>query len=139
MAAREDSYAPLIFTSSLPILLLSGVRLRLGLAPHRHRSIAAVDALSYAVGASRAVFLGHLGDPTVVRGVALRAVLAILAIFLGSARDWAGCGLTESLNSWVQFQGHDLERTDVQLDNAVVHGDLLELPLHQITQSRAPG
>jgi ABC-2 type transport system permease protein len=80
----EDSYAPLIFTSSLPILLLSGVLLPLGLAPQWLRSIAAVNPLSYAVDAARAVFLGHLGDPSVVKGVALMAVLAILAIFLGA-------------------------------------------------------
>jgi ABC-2 type transport system permease protein len=80
----EDSYAPLIFTSSLPILLLSGVLLPLGLAPQWLRSIAAVNPLSYAVDAARAVFLGNLDDPSVVKGVALMAVLAILAIFLGA-------------------------------------------------------
>ena len=80
----EDSYAPLIFTSSLPILLLSGVLLPLGLAPQWLRSIAAVNPLSYAVDAARAVFLGNLDDPSVAKGVALMAVLAILAIFLGA-------------------------------------------------------
>ena len=80
----EDSYAPLIFTSSLPILLLSGVLLPLGLAPQWLRSIAAVNPLSYAVDAARAVFLGNLGDPSVVKGVAIMAILAILAIFLGA-------------------------------------------------------
>ncbi|MEP6751655.1 MAG: ABC transporter permease [Candidatus Dormiibacterota bacterium] len=80
----EDSYAPLIFTSSLPILLLSGVLLPLGLAPQWLRSIAAVNPLSYAVDAARAVFLGHLGDPSVIKGVALMAVLSIFAVFLGA-------------------------------------------------------
>src|SRR5487761_1875155 len=80
----EDSYAPLIFTSSLPILLLSGVLLPLGLAPQWLRSIAAVNPLSYAVDAARAVFLGNLGDPSVVKGVAIMAIMAILAIFLGA-------------------------------------------------------
>jgi ABC-2 type transport system permease protein len=80
----EDSYAPLIFTSSLPILLLSGVLLPLGLAPQWLRTIAAVNPLSYAVDAARAVFLGHLDNPSVVKGVALMAVLAILAVFLGA-------------------------------------------------------
>jgi ABC-2 type transport system permease protein len=80
----EDSYAPLIFTSSLPILLLSGVLLPLGLAPQWLRSIAAANPLSYAVDAARAVFLGNLGDPSVIKGVALMAVLAILAIFVGA-------------------------------------------------------
>ena len=80
----EDSYAPLIFTSSLPILLLSGVLLPLGLAPQWLRSIAALNPLSYAVDAARAVFLGHLGNPSVVKGVALMAVLSILAVILGA-------------------------------------------------------
>jgi ABC-2 type transport system permease protein len=80
----EDSYAPLIFTSSLPILLLSGVLLPLGLAPQWLRNIAAVNPLSYAVDAARAVFVGNLGNPSVVKGVALMAVLAILAVFLGA-------------------------------------------------------
>ncbi len=80
----EDSYAPLIFTSSLPILLLSGVLLPLGLAPQWLRNIAAVNPLSYAVDAARAVFVGNLDNPSVVKGVALMAVLAILAIFLGA-------------------------------------------------------
>ncbi len=80
----EDSYAPLIFTSSLPILLLSGVLLPLGLAPQWLRNIAAVNPLSYAVDAARAIFLGHLGDPSVARGVTLMAVLSILAIFVGA-------------------------------------------------------
>jgi len=80
----EDSYAPLIFTSSLPILLLSGVLLPLGLAPQWLRSIAAVNPLSYAVAAARAVFLGNLGDPSVVKGVALMAVLSIFAVLLGA-------------------------------------------------------
>ena len=58
--------------------------LPLGLAPQWLRSIAAVNPLSYAVDAARAVFLGNLDDPSVVKGVALMAVLAILAIFLGA-------------------------------------------------------
>jgi ABC-2 type transport system permease protein len=80
----EDSYAPLIFTSSLPILLLSGVLLPLGLAPQWLRNIAAVNPLSYAVDAARAVFNDHLSDPSVARGVALMAVLSIVAILIGA-------------------------------------------------------
>ena len=80
----EDSYAPLIFTSSLPILLLSGVLLPLGLAPQWLRNIAAANPLSYAVDAARAVFNDHLSDPSVAKGVALMAVLSIVAIFIGA-------------------------------------------------------
>src|SRR5260221_9849985 len=80
----EDSYAPLIFTSSLPILLLSGVLLPLGLAPQWLRSIAAVNPLSYAVDAARAVFLANLSDPSVSKGVLIMAVLCVIAVVIGA-------------------------------------------------------
>jgi ABC-2 type transport system permease protein len=80
----EDSYAPIIFTSSLPILLLSGVLLPLGLAPQWLRSVAAVNPLSYAVDAARAVFLGHLSDPSVAKGVLIMAVLSVVAVLFGA-------------------------------------------------------
>jgi ABC-2 type transport system permease protein len=80
----EDSYAPIIFTSSLPILLLSGVLLPLGLAPQWLRNIAAANPLSYAVDAARAVFNDHLGDPSVVKGVTIMAVLSVVAVVVGA-------------------------------------------------------
>ena len=55
----EDSYAPLIFTLSLPLLLLSGVLLPLQLAPQWLQHIAQANPLSYAVTAARDVFNGH--------------------------------------------------------------------------------
>jgi len=81
---RENSYAPIIFTSALPILLLSGVLLPLGLAPQWLRNIALANPLSYAVDAARAVFLGNLGDPSVVKGVVLMAVLCLVSIAIGA-------------------------------------------------------
>jgi ABC-2 type transport system permease protein len=80
----EDSYAPLIFTSSLPILLLSGVLLPLGLAPQWLRTIAAANPLSYAVDAARALFIDHPGDPSVIKGVVIMLVLAVLAVGVGA-------------------------------------------------------
>ena len=80
----ENSYAPIIFTSSLPILLLSGVLLPLGLAPQWLRNIAAANPLSYAVDAARAVFNDHLTDASVIKGVAIMLVLAIVAIVIGA-------------------------------------------------------
>jgi ABC-2 type transport system permease protein len=81
---NENSYAPIIFTSSLPILLLSGVLLPLGLAPQWLRNIAAANPLSYAVDAARAVFNDHLTDPSVIKGVAIMLVLSIVAIVVGA-------------------------------------------------------
>jgi ABC-2 type transport system permease protein len=80
----ENSYAPIVFTSALPILLLSGVLLPLGLAPQWLRNIAAVNPLSYAVDAARAVFLDHLGDPSVLKGVTIMAVLCVISIGIGA-------------------------------------------------------
>ena len=80
----EGVYASIVFTASLPILLLSGVLLPLGFAPAWLRNIAALNPLSYAVDAARAVFLAHLTDPSVVKGVAIMLVLSIIAIFIGA-------------------------------------------------------
>src|SRR5437588_215550 len=80
----EDSFAPLIFTATLPILLLSGVLLPLTLAPGWLRAIAAANPLSYAVEAARAVFNDHLADPSVLRGVAIMAALAVIAVVVAA-------------------------------------------------------
>jgi ABC-2 type transport system permease protein len=80
----EGVYASIVFTASLPILLLSGVLLPLGFAPTWLRNIAAVNPLSYAVDAARAVFLAHLTDPSVAKGVAIMLALSILAIIIGA-------------------------------------------------------
>jgi ABC-2 type transport system permease protein len=80
----EDSYAPLIFTSSLPILLLSGVLLPMQLAPQWLRTIADVNPLLYAVDAARHVFNDNMGDPSVTKGVLIMVVLAVAAVFIGA-------------------------------------------------------
>jgi ABC-2 type transport system permease protein len=76
----EDALAPLLTTATLPLLLLSGVLLPLSLAPAWLRGIAAANPLSYAVDASRALFNDHLTDPSVARGLAITAVLAVAAV-----------------------------------------------------------
>jgi ABC-2 type transport system permease protein len=83
-ARDENTYAPIIFTSTLPILLLSGVLLPLGLAPQWLRNIAAVNPLSYAVDAARAVFRDQISDPSVAKGVAIMLILSIVAIVIGA-------------------------------------------------------
>jgi ABC-2 type transport system permease protein len=76
----EDAFAPLTFTATLPLLLLSGVLLPLTLAPAWLRGLAIIDPLSHAVDAGRAIFNNHLDDLSIVRGVAIMAVLAVVAI-----------------------------------------------------------
>jgi ABC-2 type transport system permease protein len=76
----ENSFAPLIFTATLPLLLLSGVLLPMSFAPDWLRVIAAVNPLAYAVDASRAIFNDHLADPSIGLAVAIMAVLAAAAV-----------------------------------------------------------
>lgn len=83
-ARDENTYAPIIFTATLPVLLLSGVLLPLGLAPQWLRNIAALNPLSYAVDAARAVFRDHIADPSVTKGVAIMLILTIIAIAIGA-------------------------------------------------------
>ena len=84
----EDSYAPLIFTSTLPLLLLSGVLLPLTLAPSWLRAISAINPLAYAVDASRALFLGHVDDVSVLKALAIMIPLGIVAV-LTAARSFS--------------------------------------------------
>jgi ABC-2 type transport system permease protein len=77
---NEDSFAPFIFTASLPLLLLSGVLLPLSFAPPWLRTIAAANPLAYAVDASRAIFNNQLSDPSIGIAVAIMAVLAAIAV-----------------------------------------------------------
>lgn len=76
----EDSFAPLTFTATLPLLLLSGVLLPMTLAPAWLRTISVIDPLTHAVDAGRAIFNNQLDDFAIVRGVAIMAVLAVIAV-----------------------------------------------------------
>jgi len=76
----EDAFAPLMFTATLPLLLLSGVLLPMSLAPAWLRALALVNPLGYAVDAGRALFLDHVGDVSVVKGLAIMGALALVAV-----------------------------------------------------------
>jgi ABC-2 type transport system permease protein len=82
----EDSYAPLIFTLSLPLLLLSGVLLPLDLAPGWLQDIAKANPLSYAVNAARDLFNGKGFDQAVFEGLAIMAALAVVGVLIGARR-----------------------------------------------------
>lgn len=80
----EDSYAPIVFTAALPILLLSGVLLPMSIAPQWLQNIAAINPLLYAVDAARHIFNANMGDPSVTKGVLLMAVLSVIAVVIGA-------------------------------------------------------
>ncbi len=84
----ENSFAPLIFTAALPILLLSGVLLPLSFAPTWLRDVADIDPLSYAVDAARSIFNNHVLEGTVAKGVIIMAILALLGV-IWAAREFS--------------------------------------------------
>ncbi len=84
----ENSFAPIIFTAALPLLLLSGVLLPMSLAPQWLQTISTLNPLSHVVSAARSIFLGHLANQTVLEGIVIVAVLALLAV-VGAARAFS--------------------------------------------------
>lgn len=76
----ENGLSATLNFAMMPLLLLSGIILPLTLAPGWLRGLAAANPFSHVVDAARALFVGALADPTVARGFAVTAVLAVLAL-----------------------------------------------------------
>jgi ABC-2 type transport system permease protein len=76
----EDAFAPLVQGVTMPLLLLSGILLPMALAPDWLRFLSTINPLTHAVDAVRAVFNGQWGDPEIMIGMIVTAVLAVLAI-----------------------------------------------------------
>jgi ABC-2 type transport system permease protein len=77
----EDALAPLLNTVTMPMVLLSGILLPLSLAPTWLRTIAAINPMSHAVDAARALFNGQITDDVVVRALLLIGVLTVAAVW----------------------------------------------------------
>jgi ABC-2 type transport system permease protein len=75
----ENTFGAIVFSATLPLLLLSGVLLPLSLAPEWLRDVAALNPLAYAVDAQRALFANHLGDPSVAKGFLILGGLSAVA------------------------------------------------------------
>ena len=84
----EDALAPLMNTVAQPILLLSGIRLPLTLAPLWLRRVADWNPFSWAVDGTRALFAGDLSNARVWQGLLIVGVLAILSVFW-AAREFS--------------------------------------------------
>jgi ABC-2 type transport system permease protein len=80
----EDALAPVVQGIALPLLLLSGVLLPMALAPDWLRFLAAINPLSHAVDAARAMFNGDWGNPEIAIGVGITTAGAIAAVWLAS-------------------------------------------------------
>jgi ABC-2 type transport system permease protein len=78
----EDALAPFLNAVALPLLLLSGILLPMTLAPKWLQVMAAINPLSHAVSALRAVFIGDYGNPEVYWGVGLMALFAVISLLV---------------------------------------------------------
>jgi ABC-2 type transport system permease protein len=76
----EDSFAPMIQSVTLPLMLLSGVLLPMALAPTWLRRASKVNPLTYVVDGTRALFRGDIGNADVLwASVATIGVAILLA------------------------------------------------------------
>ena len=66
------------------MFLLSGILLPLALAPDWLRFLSSLNPLTHAADAARALFNADWGNPEIAIGVAVTAVLAVFAVWLGS-------------------------------------------------------
>ena len=82
----EDSLAPALNMIAMPAMLLSGIMLPLALAPPWLQTLAKLNPLSYAVDASRMLFMGTYGNVEILEGYAIIAVFAVI-MFKWSTRS----------------------------------------------------
>ncbi len=87
---NEDTFAPLMNTTSLPLFLLSGIMLPITepFAPEWLIAVARFNPFYWTVEGTRALFAGNIADSSVWQGLLITLVLATAAIFW-SARSFA--------------------------------------------------
>ncbi|WP_432004133.1 ABC transporter permease [Streptomyces sioyaensis] len=87
LAMRLDSpetFAPVVNTINLPVMLLSGILLPIALAPRWLDVVSQFVPLRYLVEAVRAAFLGDYTSTAMIRGALVAVVLAAISVFLGA-------------------------------------------------------
>ena len=80
----EDSFAPLINSVVVPLLLLSGVMLPLTLAPGWLQGVARISPFRYIIDAMREFYQGQYWNTVVLEGVCVAIGTAIVFMWLGS-------------------------------------------------------
>lgn len=77
----EDALAPITNFFLVPVLLLSGILLPMGLAPGWLSKFSYVDPLRHTVDAARSLFQGQLATSAVARGFIVTSALAALSVW----------------------------------------------------------
>lgn len=80
----EDTFAPLINTLALPIMLLSGILLPMSLAPIWLQRLSDISPFKHMVDGLRAVFRGEFASFSVALGFGLSVALLLISLWLGA-------------------------------------------------------
>ncbi|MFC6880931.1 MULTISPECIES: ABC transporter permease [Actinomadura] len=86
MTRREDAFAPLLSTVTLPLMLLSGILLPMSMAPGWLDVVSRFTPFRYVVDAARAAFQGRYSSAAVLEGAAVMAAMLVLSVVLGAHR-----------------------------------------------------
>lgn len=86
LTIRQEMFAPLMSTVVIPLMLLSGALLPMSLAPAWLDVVSRLTPFRYAVEALRALFAGSYGSATVLWGVLVTLVFAVVGVALGANR-----------------------------------------------------
>ena len=84
LVKSEDTFAPLINTIVVPLLLLSGIFLPMTLGPGWLQGIARISPFRYIIDAMREAYLGQYFNTIMVEGIAVAVGLALVFLWLGS-------------------------------------------------------
>jgi ABC-2 type transport system permease protein len=84
LVKSEDSFAPLINTLVVPLLLLSGIFLPMTLGPGWLQGIARISPFRYIIDAMREAYLGQYFNTIMIEGIAVAVGLALVFLWLGS-------------------------------------------------------
>ncbi|WP_238580994.1 ABC transporter permease [Streptomonospora alba] len=85
MSVKQEFLFPAILqTTTMPLILLSGILLPMELAPTWLYTLSRINPLSHVVDAERALFAGDFSDPSVLVGSAVAVAVAVVALALGT-------------------------------------------------------
>jgi len=80
----EDSFAPLINSVVVPLMLLSGIMLPLTLGPGWLQGIGRISPFRYIIDAMREMYMGVYWNPIVIEGIGVAIGTAAVCMWLGS-------------------------------------------------------
>ncbi len=80
----EDAFAPLVQAIAMPLLLLSGILLPMGLAPDWLQFLSTINPFTHTVDAARALFNGQWGDPEIAHRRGVTSVFAVISVWVAA-------------------------------------------------------